>query len=119
MLVLSIFIKNNSFSKYSSNYLEHKILKINCFLLCVFAGFIFIKKLVENSSSNYGALIYIISPLIIYYAVSLIFSEKTIPISFKRIFNTDSLSFDDFIGYAQYIIVESNSINDSINLNFC
>ena len=68
IMVLSIMIKICFFMERSTDYIEHKILSINSFLYCVYSAIFFLSAFGGNR--NISIVIYMASPIILYYNVS-------------------------------------------------
>lgn len=117
MAITSFIIKINFFIQKPPDHIEHKLLSVACFMYCVYSLIIFISTLGDNK--NVKLLLYFIIPIVLYYILAQLIKIKTVPITFKKIFASDSLLFEEFAMYAQYFIEEADQFNQTVHSNFC
>lgn len=86
-------------------------------MYCVYSLIIFIETLSGNQ--NIKVILCFIVPIVVYYATSEMVKQRTVSISFKRIFSSDTLIFEEFVVYAQYLIEEAEQFNRTVHSKFC
>lgn len=91
MTITCILVKTNFYLDNINDHLEHKLLAINSFLYCVYSIVLFLSTLANNTQTK--VMLIFVVPLIVYYVFAQLIKQKTVPITFKNIFASDTLVF--------------------------